>query len=82
MFDNDLDGENVTAKRQRHQAVVQICQACPALEACRAWSAVEPMWRVNGVVGGEIRAPAGSEASAPRGVTKGIRANTSTRRTT
>jgi hypothetical protein len=80
MFDNELDGENRTTKQQRHRAVVQICSACPALDTCHSWSADEPVWKLNGVVGGEIRAPVGNAANAPRGATKGISAKSATAR--
>lgn len=40
---------------QRHTAALQLCQACPALAACREWIALlPPRKRPGGVVAGAV----------------------------
>ena len=57
LWEGNVDGEGWRAKRVRHGHAVQLCEACPVLNACRSWLADidANRLRVDGVVAGEVR---------------------------
>ncbi|MGF2946850.1 hypothetical protein [Mycobacterium sp. Lab-001] len=58
LFDDRRGDEDAEDAAVRHQQAVQLCHACPALDACTAWTArLRGRHRPGGVIAGEVPKP-------------------------
>lgn len=68
LFDATIAGTRDTRPddlQYARAAAVRLCQACPALDACRAWfTALRPDERPHGVVAGRLPAARKEQRSA------------------
>ncbi|MGF2945835.1 hypothetical protein [Mycobacterium sp. Lab-001] len=58
LFDDRRGDEDAEDAETRHQQAVQLCHACPALDACTAWTArLRGRHRPGGVIAGQLPKP-------------------------